>query len=624
MHHYRTNLETLDHEASTTINNDDDEIATGPDVDVDRHEHQVFEQNRRQRQRHLGSLRRKSFSFVSSNSPLVFLMAVSCLLLQQRPCTGSEGASSSFQRPPPPPPPPPGSSFPRDPRTGVPNDEKSEYIPTNGNGENYDYFHPQHQQQQEAFSSPSSGYPEEVNSIERPPQTQQQPNPSSYSQQKDKPSMPIHYEFPAANDDEVDTMGKGRRREIGLDQDGKRPSSTASARKDLVTRYWSTKKGKMQIQSVIGLVGYGSGSFVAKSMVGSADVTRWSGYFWAAFLIISTWFRTPMGELSRAMGLSLILVLQRTQRIRREYPTWRFVAASVGILRGGPRDARGRPRGPRPFPPARNPWRYSPRSPQDPDFNMMYTLVSMAMVGSTVGGNMPFIPNWIGALVGAALFAFACTWQNSHRGDLARTMGMRVVRAVTELWEIQADLQIIPKATVVSSQIIDKAMILDRKHRVKDKFLSLASKGYAQASKVAEQIQQQQRGGNKNDGDRDRNNDDDRDRRGRNKEDDSDDLRRDERRDGGWRREGRNRDRDNDDDPRLERGGNGRERGSDRGDDDLYYSRDRQGPEGRRQPRRGYDDEEDDRYGDRKRVDNDGSMEEGNDKKSKGFFFRRK
>lgn len=263
MHHYRTNLETLDHETSITINNDDDEIATGPDFDVDRHENQNFQQSRRHRQCHLLSLRKKRFSFVSSSSPLVFLIAVSCLLLQHRPCTGSEGASSSFQRPPPPPPPPPGSSFPRDARTGGSNYENSEYIPNNGNGENHDYFDRQ-QQQQEAFSSLSSRYPEEFNSIERLPRAQQQPNPSSYSLQKENPSVPIHYEFPAAKDDEVDTMGKDRRRDIDLDEDGNRPFSTASARKDLVTRYWSTKKGKMQIQSVIGLVGYGSGTFVAK------------------------------------------------------------------------------------------------------------------------------------------------------------------------------------------------------------------------------------------------------------------------------------------------------------------------------------------------------------------------
>lgn len=142
---------------------------------------------------------------------------------------------------------------------------------------------------------------------------------------------------------------------------------------------------------------------------------------------------------------------------------------------------------------------------------MMFVLASMAFVGSMVGGNLPVIPTWMGALAGAASFAFACTWQ-SPRGDLARSCGMRVVSAVGELWEIQADLAIIPKATVVSSQIIDKAMILDRKHRVKDRFLSLANKGYEQASKLATQIHDQQRGGNGNN-ERDNNSrSDDRDR----------------------------------------------------------------------------------------------------------------
>ncbi|KAL3933445.1 MAG: hypothetical protein SGARI_003709 [Bacillariaceae sp.] len=134
---------------------------------------------------------------------------------------------------------------------------------------------------------------------------------------------------------------------------------------------------------------------------------------------------------------------------------------------------------------------------------MMYVLVAMGFVGSMVGGNLPVIPTWMGSLAGAATFALICTWQ-SPRGDLARSCGMRVVSAVLELWEIQADLGIIPKATVVSSQIIDKAMILDRKHRVKDRFLSVANRGYEQASKLATQIHDQQRGGNAGrDGDND-------------------------------------------------------------------------------------------------------------------------
>lgn len=537
----------------------------------------------------------------------VALLAMLSALMDYHTCSAIEDTASSFQRPPPPPP-PPASSF------SARTTEEENW------GQGYD----NHDQQQERFPSPPSQYQDDFyNANGEDEQGLRQPDPST-PQAPQKP--PIHYEFPMAENDDFDTNseeGLRYRNDNNRFDNDDMSSPTSSARTDVVTRYWSTKIGKAQIQTVVGLLGYGSGSFVAKSMFGNADMVQWTGYIWAIFLVISTWFRTPLGELSRAMGLSLILVLQRTQRIRKEYPTWRYAAASVGMIRGGPRDARGKPRGPRPFPPARNPWNYSPRSPRDPDFNMIYTLISMAIVGSTVGGNMPFIPNWIGALVGAASFAFACTWQNSHRGDLVRTMGMRVVRAVSELWEIQADLQIIPKATVVSSNVIDKAMVLDRKHRVKDRFLSFANKGYAQASKVAEQIQRQQRGGEKNDrNDGERN----RDRRGyRNRgdrrEEEDDRMRRDDRV-GDMRRYSRHRgsDRENDqgdDDNRQRRRSRYDEDEDD--DDGRYKPPSRSGSYGGRQEQRQYDDKMDGRD-----LDMEEFHKDEDEKKSKGFFFRRK
>jgi hypothetical protein len=191
----------------------------------------------------------------------------------------------------------------------------------------------------------------------------------------------------------------------------------------------------------------------------------------AAAFFGGTYFRTPFGELTRALGMSLILVLQRTSRIRRTYPTWRYVPAFFGMGRRV-----------RPFPPARNPWRYTPRTNtryKDPDFSMLYSVIAMALVGSSVGGNLPMVPTWIGGLVGALMFAYGCTL-SSPRGDLCRTLGMRVVAILQELWEIQADLKMIPKAAVVASQVLDKAMIFDRKHKVKDRFLSLVTKGYEQ------------------------------------------------------------------------------------------------------------------------------------------------
>jgi hypothetical protein len=202
------------------------------------------------------------------------------------------------------------------------------------------------------------------------------------------------------------------------------------------------------------------------------------GTICAVVFLVGTFFRTPFGELVRALSMSLILVLQRTSKIRRSYPTWRYIPAFFGLTRS-----------PRPFPPARNPWRYTPRRSEDPDFTMMFALIAMAFVGSTCGGtmNVPLIPTWLGALVGAAACSFGCTL-SSARGDLCRTLGMRVVALVQELWEIQAELRIIPKAAVVSSQVLDKLMIFDRKHKVKDRFLSLVNKSYNQAMQTASQL----------------------------------------------------------------------------------------------------------------------------------------
>ena len=69
-------------------------------------------------------------------------------------------------------------------------------------------------------------------------------------------------------DDEFRDQG-GRRRpsdreDFDDDNGGDVSSATSSARRDLVTQYWSTKVGKAQIQTVVGMIGYGSGSFVAK------------------------------------------------------------------------------------------------------------------------------------------------------------------------------------------------------------------------------------------------------------------------------------------------------------------------------------------------------------------------
>jgi len=199
------------------------------------------------------------------------------------------------------------------------------------------------------------------------------------------------------------------------------------------------------------------------------------GVLGAAIFFAGSFFRTPFGELVRALGLSLILVLQRTSNVRKKYPTWRYVKAAIGSTK----------RNLRPFPPSRNLWTYEPRRPGDVSFSMLYSILAMSFIGSFCGGSIPIIPTWIGSLAGAGIFAFGCTL-SSAKGDLCRTMGMRIVALLQELWHIQTDLRIIPKAAVVTSQVIDKMMLFDRQHRVKDRFLSLVTRAY---DKVTSEMQ---------------------------------------------------------------------------------------------------------------------------------------
>jgi hypothetical protein len=174
----------------------------------------------------------------------------------------------------------------------------------------------------------------------------------------------------------------------------------ASARNDIVTQYQSSFNGKIALAASSGVAGSVFGAFVGKSLFNNPVSLASMGC--GLFLLCSI-LRNPYGELVRALGMALILALQRTSSIRRRYPNWRHVKASIG----------GTPR--RPFPPAANPWNYQPRdNKRDVPFNMLFTLIAMAFVGSTVGGSIPLIPTWMGSLAGAGIMGYATTLQNAR------------------------------------------------------------------------------------------------------------------------------------------------------------------------------------------------------------------
>ena len=258
--------------------------------------------------------------------------------------------------------------------------------------------------------------------------------------------------------------------------------------------------------------------------------------FGALFWFLSI-LRNAYGELSRALGMCLILALQRTSYIRRRYPTWPHVKSSLGV---GPR---------RPF----------PREDRKDEYQSVLSLVAMGFAGSVCGGNLPLLPAWMGALIGAGTFVVSAT-PNTAQGDLARTMGMRVVTLVEEVIDINTELRVVQKVGVVSGKILDKILILDRKHRIKDRIVTGITYMYDQVSRATGQGGENEddnggrRGRPRRDGDRrDRDRDDrprrdDRDFDGRRDSRDEPRDRRDRYRDDYDDRDrGRDRDRERDD-----------------------------------------------------------------------------
>lgn len=197
----------------------------------------------------------------------------------------------------------------------------------------------------------------------------------------------------------------------------------------------------------------------------------------AVTFFLFSWGRSCYGELVRALGLALLRSIKQTSTIRHSYPTKPHILASMGLR---PRTL---------FPPdTTNPWAYTPKFSNDPDFSMPYTLIAMTLLGSTVGGAVPILPTWLGATIGAAGSAWGTTWQ-SPPGDVMRCMGARLVALGTVVVETNAQLKLLSKTMVVAGNILDKVLILDRKHKIKEKIVTASTVIYEQVMKTVQQIQ---------------------------------------------------------------------------------------------------------------------------------------
>jgi len=339
------------------------------------------------------------------------------------------------------------------------------------------------------------------NTIPPPP-----PPPPLYTTETER--VPIHYMFPTAEaaaeerqlsdnwvkdgfvDDTIPILdidenefandgNKGGRRRMSRkpveDYDDDERYRAASPRRDAVTTFMSTRRGAIKVRLGSIVVGATMGGFLGKSLLNDPVLLS---ILVASLVFVAGFLRNDYGELSRALGLAFVLTFQRTGYVRKEYPTLPHLKA---MIRQGPR---------RPFPPVEDgssPWKYEPVYRDDPDFKMTYALLAMMLVGSFCGGNVKILPAWMGGILGAVTFASFTTGSNA-RGDLGRAMGMRLVGLVREAIAINSDLRILGKTVTVGGHVFDKLMIMDKKHRIKDKIVSIFKWGYDKIATTAEQV----------------------------------------------------------------------------------------------------------------------------------------
>jgi hypothetical protein len=106
--------------------------------------------------------------------------------------------------------------------------------------------------------------------------------------------------------------------------------------------------------------------------------------------------------------------------------------------------------------------------------------VAMAIVGAIVGANVPIIlvPSSLLALIGAIGAAYVTTLPHSSTfsyGSVARCMGMRVVALARTSVYMERELHLGRHSAAVAGKLLDTVLILDRKHRLKDKLVAVTS-----------------------------------------------------------------------------------------------------------------------------------------------------
>jgi hypothetical protein len=129
------------------------------------------------------------------------------------------------------------------------------------------------------------------------------------------------------------------------------------------------------------------------------------------FSLLATFIPGEIGNFSRASGVFMILMFQRSNLIKfiKEFLTYLICITMITKRRG--------------FPNLDDPWRYRPRSPKDVEFNMTYALIASAIMGAILGrvisSFIPLLPGWISTLGLAIFTGYMCTVSDPS-GDLIR------------------------------------------------------------------------------------------------------------------------------------------------------------------------------------------------------------
>jgi hypothetical protein len=275
---------------------------------------------------------------------------------------------------------------------------------------------------------------------------------------------PIHYSFPQASES-LSTAAAEQSDAPNRSRESSIPSTTAprfaSARQDIITRYiHESFSHRIYLTISASLVGCALSTALSYSIFGSGLSQKWLlGMAMACALLI--WMRNnSYAELLRATSMAALLSWQRWQRIRRRYPTGRYLYAAV--MRGSER---------RPFP--------DPAATNADDFAMLPACVAMAVLGAaTVPGHIPLLPTSLTRIVAAILVGYTTTLP-TRSGDLCRCLGMRVMMWLQDWRSIARQVELPRKTGVVASAVFDRALVLDRQHRLRHRLASAVAQGVA-------------------------------------------------------------------------------------------------------------------------------------------------